>query len=689
LHRQVSEVNVKVAFLLVVVSLTSPVRAQSPPPDDALAHQVITVRDETRRNPSASTTVVTASELRAVPKRTAEDALRLVPGLTLAQHGSEGKGHQFFLRGFDAMHGSDLEATLNGIPVNEWSNVHAQGYIDLGFIIPETIYSVEVTKGPFNLGQGAFAMAGSATYRLGVPEMFRGTHVGYTAGSTNRHRAVFVHSAREGNGHDFLAVEGVRDSGFGQNRAIQRGSVMANATLARSDYFGSVSLLGGLYFADFELPGSMRHDDVQSGRRGFYDSYDHDNSGQSGRALLALRQHWRNDTSSLETAMYVGRRRLALQENYTGFLSDPTNGDGRSQRQNTWSLGVNARYTHELTSTFDAKGIIGTRSEHLDQTQRHVGQAAQPLTLDRSLQGWQHLLHAGAGLGFSPSSSIHGELGARLDVAQTTGRDRVDKRDYTSKPLAVLSPRATLEWQTNDALAVLLSYGRGFRPPEARAFTPYVPQVTSLGEELYDGGQPKMTVADALELGARWQHNRYFGGSLSGFGTLVERESIFDHVSGTNLELNATRRLGVELTFRSNPTHWLLLMADVTAVDARFVESGNPIPMAPWLVGGLRALFTHELGVRAGLRFMALAPRALPHGAVGSPLAALDLTAGHTWGPLQFDLEIENLLNMRLREGEYHYGSDWRTTDNRSALPVIHYVAGPPRNLRLSVAASW
>jgi hypothetical protein len=91
---------------------------------------------------TASTSRVTDREMAAAPRRNAEDALRLVPGLTLVQHGSEGKGHQFFLRGFDAVHGADLELTVEGVPVNEWSNIHAQGYLDLGFVIPEVVRSI-------------------------------------------------------------------------------------------------------------------------------------------------------------------------------------------------------------------------------------------------------------------------------------------------------------------------------------------------------------------------------------------------------------------------------------------------------------------------------------------------------------------------------------------------------------------
>lgn len=58
---------------------------------------------------SASVHRLRKEEILLLPRRNAEDLLRSTPGLSLVQHGSEGKGHQFFLRGFDAGHGSDFE----------------------------------------------------------------------------------------------------------------------------------------------------------------------------------------------------------------------------------------------------------------------------------------------------------------------------------------------------------------------------------------------------------------------------------------------------------------------------------------------------------------------------------------------------------------------------------------------------
>lgn len=653
----------------------------------SLPEYTVTVVASRPRPLTASTSHVTAREMAAVPRRNAEDALRLVPGLTLVQHGSEGKGHQFFLRGFDAIHGADLELTVEGIPVNEWSNIHAQGYIDLGFIIPEAIESVEVTKGPFTLDQGAFAMAGSADYQLGIPEGDRGVRTTYTIGTTNRHRGLVTYSPREGDGEDFIAAEAMHDDGFGVNRGIDRGALLGRVRLFDDTEHGTLSLLGSGYVARFELPGTLRNEDVEAGRIGFYDAYDRAGNGLSGRGLLALSHEWRKGDHELSSQVHGGYRRLELLENYTGFLVDPVNGDRRGQTQTAWSFGATIGYDVRLTETIGFEAGLGVRGDVLDQVQQHIDQQEAPLETERELDGVQTISHALVGFRFRPVEQLRLAGGARVDVAHVSVRDGLDGDRRSSGTLAAISPRATAEWRVVNPWRLFAAYGRGFRPPEARSFTTFEPERTGISEDLYDGGDPRMTVADSFEVGTRWIPNRYFGTSVSGFATLIERETVFDHVSGVNLELNSTRRLGAELEIHSNPVDWLTLNADVTYVDARFVDSGNPIPLAPWLVGGIRAIVTHDSGFRAGLRFMGLAPRPLPHGARGAPMAVLDATAGYTWRWLRVDLEVENLLNQRIREGEYHYASHWRPGEEPSEIPVVHYVAGPPLNARLSVSA--
>jgi len=653
----------------------------------SLPEYSVTVVASRPRPATASTSHVTASEIAAAPRRTAEDALRLVPGLTLVQHGSEGKGHQFFLRGFDAIHGADLEVTVEGVPVNEWSNIHAQGYIDLGFVIPELVQSIDVTKGPFTLGQGAFALAGSADYRLGVPEQDRGLRGGYLVGATNRHRGLVTYSPKSGDGKDFIAATSLHDDGFGQNRDIDGGALLGRFRLFDSARLGTLSVLGSAHLARFGLPGTVRDEDYEAGRVNFDDAYDPAGLGLSARALAAVAYRWRTRTHEVRASLHGGYRRLELLENYTGFLIDPQHGDRRRQEQDSWSFGAALSHELRLRPGLKLRTEIGARGDLLDQRQRHVDQEELALATERALDGAQTITYALAGLRWRPVDRLRLAAGARVDVAHVAVRDGLDQDARGSGTLVAVSPRATAEWRVRTGLRLFAAYGRGFRPPEARAFTSFKPGLVGISEELYHGGEPAMTVSDALELGTRWTPSRYIGVRLSGFGTFIERESVFDHVSGINLELNSTRRLGGELALSSEPLDWLGLEADVTYVDARFVGSGNPIPLAPWLAGGARAVVSHGSGLRAGLRLLGLAPRPLPHGATGAPMIALDATLGYAWRWLRVELELENLLSRRLREGEYHFASHWRPGLEPSRIPVVHYVAGPPLNARLGVSA--
>jgi len=46
------------------------------------------------------------------PVNSAQDLLRLVPGLFIAQHAGGGKAEQIFIRGFDADHGTDFNVSV-------------------------------------------------------------------------------------------------------------------------------------------------------------------------------------------------------------------------------------------------------------------------------------------------------------------------------------------------------------------------------------------------------------------------------------------------------------------------------------------------------------------------------------------------------------------------------------------------
>ena len=103
-------------------------------------------------------------DLNMQPAKSAQDLLRLVPGLFIAQHQGGGKAEQIFLRGFDADHGTDVNVSVDGIPVNMVSHAHGQGYADLHFLIPETVSGYDFGKGPYYTDKGDFTTAGYVAY---------------------------------------------------------------------------------------------------------------------------------------------------------------------------------------------------------------------------------------------------------------------------------------------------------------------------------------------------------------------------------------------------------------------------------------------------------------------------------------------------------------------------------------------
>ena len=257
----------------------------------AARSETIVIEDDERPvdTPSAGVRVVTAEELALTPHKNADDLLRVVPGLYMSQHGSEGKGQQFFLRGFDAVHGSDLAIRVGGVPINELSNVHGQGYADLGFVIPETVGGLIARKGPFDLEQGWFATAGSIDLDLEIAE-HRGKRIGYEIGSTNRHRLVLVDAPADGPAAQLVAADVMHDDGYGESRGTQHGSVIAQTELTAGRLRLRPIVVG--YWATFGEPGVIPLDDIASG------AFDRDSApagalgGSSRRLLTGIGARW-------------------------------------------------------------------------------------------------------------------------------------------------------------------------------------------------------------------------------------------------------------------------------------------------------------------------------------------------------------------------------------------------------------
>src|SRR5580658_4487203 len=121
---------------------------------------------------SASEGVVSDQELQLTPQYRPGQTLETVPGLIVTLHSGEGKANQYLLRGYNLDHGTDLETYVDGMPVNQVTHAHGQGYTDMNFMIPELADGLTYTKGPYYAPIGDFGAVGSVhvTYRDTIPD---------------------------------------------------------------------------------------------------------------------------------------------------------------------------------------------------------------------------------------------------------------------------------------------------------------------------------------------------------------------------------------------------------------------------------------------------------------------------------------------------------------------------------------
>ena len=165
------------------------------------------------------------------PVNSSQEVLRKVPGLFIAQHAGGGKAEQIFLRGFDIDHGTDINITVDGMPVNMVSHAHGQGYADLHFLIPETVERIDFGKGPYYSNRGNFTTAGYVDFQ--TKEQLDNSLLGVEVGQFNTIRTLGMFKLLENTENqnayvatEYLLSDGPFDSSQNFNRIKPNGKIL-------------------------------------------------------------------------------------------------------------------------------------------------------------------------------------------------------------------------------------------------------------------------------------------------------------------------------------------------------------------------------------------------------------------------------------------------------------------------------
>jgi outer membrane receptor protein involved in Fe transport len=648
----------------------------------------VTARAE-RAPTAASSQTITGGELKLRPRLRPADVLGAATGLVVVQHAGGGKANQYFLRGFDIDHGTDLLLSVDGIPINLVSHGHGQGYADLHFIIPELIASLEVHKGPFYAELGDFATAGAVNMRLA--DHFHESQASFSMGQYGIYRGLGIVSRDIGEDWRFVVAgeAQAQDGPFENPERLRRFNAYARVTHDFSPT-SSMALTWMSYAGRWNASGQIPLREVEAGRLDRFGTIDPSEGGASQRHGGSARFKAQFEDADLEVTAYGVRYDWRLYSNFTFFLEDPINGDMIEQTDERWLSGLDARTSfHHHFGPLKLATRFGTqiRYDAIDNALYH--DVARERLEPRALG---HINQTNVGLYVDERMTFEDvaalRLGVRLDRADASVEDGLDdpatlgNANGGTAGATLVSPKAALTLTPIEQLQLFLDFGRGFHSNDAR------------GAVRAEDPADLLVVATGYEVGTRiipWEHLAF---SVAGFRIDLDSEQVYVGDAGTTEPSGATTRIGVEAGARLDFGRSFFATTEVTLTKGEYVANGGnggAIALAPTrtVVAGFggRAEWAELVGTPAGttfggvwLRHVGARPATEDGSLEAEGFTVVDLQVGHRFGPFETTLDVQNLLNTEWREVQF--ATESRLPNEAAPVEEIHFAPGWPLTVR-------
>ncbi len=625
---------------------------------------------------SASEGTVSAEDLLRRPILRPGEVVEDIPGVIVTQHSGSGKANQYFLRGFNLDHGTDLAISLDGVGVNLPSHAHGQGYADLNFLIPELVERVNFRKGPYYADVGDFGAAGAfdIRYYSRLPEGIARVE----GGSGGYGRLLLADNLAIASGTLLYAGEIAHDDGPWARGDDAR---KFNGVLRYTD--GRLTLSAEGYHNKWNSTDQVPDRAIASGLISRWGAIDPSDGGSAGR--YALRLLWQENPSreGLHLLAFAERRELTLYSNFTYFLNDPVHGDQFAQKDARYILGGKASYGwnsgfaglgSETTAGLDLRsdiiraGLFNTEKRVLlsvahddDITETLVSPFVQNET---RWTGW-----------------LRSTLGLRADFL-FAGSHNLAGGDSGSVNSAMLSPKAGLVLGPFAKTELYLNAGLGYHSNDIRGVVTKSDSATALVRG--KGG----------EVGVRSTWIPGLQSTVSLWLLDLRSELVWAGDSGTNEASGPTRRYGIEFANTYAPADWLTVDFDYAWSRARYTDHDPAGVFVPEAIGGTvdGGIALHDLDDfwqdwSGSVRARYFGPRVLTQDgrqrSKATTLVYLNLgyALSSRWS-VAFD--IFNLLDSRVSDIDYFYTSRL-PGEPAAGVDDIHTHPAEPRQFRLAL----
>jgi outer membrane receptor protein involved in Fe transport len=613
-----------------------------------------------------------------------QEILPAIPGLFIGQHAGGGKAEQIFLRGFDLDHGTDINISVDGMPVNMVSHAHGQGYADLHFVIPELIEQVNFKKGPYYADKGNLATTGYADLRTrdtlssgmlkleaGLFNTFRGVGMMNLLNENSRKKEQSAYIAAE-----YMYTDGYFESPQHFNRlnlfSKYRGKLSNNTTL---------SVSASAFDSRWNASGQIPERAVNSGLISYFGAIDPNEGGKTSRYNLNVQSLTQlKNNATWKNQLYYTRYAFELYSNFTFYDKDSVNGDQIRQKEKRDMMGYTGSYTDTRfagTTKFTTEaGIMArydqTHNSELSRTKNKT-EITGPLKLGDIKE-----LNTGLFIQETIRWNKHFSLnaGARIDWFNVSYKDKLQNNTLSKANAGIVSPKLNLYYHFNDNVELYLTSGKGFHSNDTRVV------VQTDGRQILPG-------AYGSDLGVLWKPvpNLLLNAAL--WYLYLDQEFVYVGDEAVVEPSGKSRREGIDLSVRYQPVRWLFIDADANYCKGRAIDESKGadyLPLAPVFTstGGIAYRGRHGWGASLRYRYMANRPANEDNSVVAKGYFINDMVINYSKSRFEASVTIQNLFNKRWKETQFDTQS--RLKDEPQPVSEIHFTPGTPFFLKAGIA---
>jgi len=627
---------------------------------------------------------VVAVDLKLNPVKSSQEILRKVPGLFIGQHAGGGKAEQFFLRGFDVDHGTDVAISVDGMPVNMVSHAHGQGYADLHFVIPETIDNIDFGKGAYYADKGNFNTAGYVDLRL--KESLDASSLSLEAGQFNTSRLTGMFSLTDDQNHSaYLASEMyLTDGPFESPQDFNRINVLGKYTYTDANK-DKITLTASHFQSKWDASGQIPQRAVDQGLISRFGAIDDTEGGQTSRSNLTL-QHLKNleHNAVLKTNAYLSKYDFELYSNFTFFLEDPITGDQIKQKEERFIAGLQSTYERKhiaLGETrLDYQAGVGFRYDNIDDVSLSHTLNRQTL-LEPLALGDVDELNAFAFLNTEfKTGKFTFNPAVRLDYFKFDYYNKLTETyDNQSESKVAFSPKFNTVFAPSQNWQLFLKTGIGFHSNDTRVV-------------VANGGEEILPAAYSADLGTIIKPMPRLALNATLWTLFLDQEFVYVGDAGIVEPSGKTRRMGVEAGARYQLTDWLYVFADANYTHARSTEEADGedyIPLAPKFTSAGGLSVDNLSGFSGSLGYRWLGDRAAneDNSIVAEGYFVTDFNLNYTIENWTLGVIVENLLDTSWNETQF--ATESRLFNEPASVEEIHFTPGTPLYLRGKITYSF